>query len=366
MPSSTLRRVAAPLVAAALLATAASCASIGGTLTAPAEHTVITKAKDLRPDKPYLSEDGDKPGMLIGPHYKLAVSGYTATTEVPEDNARVYGFDQPMAVPDDSEFFLAIMDGKSQVHSNEKVKAELTVNDKKRPLDRLPGPSEAIAAVIPAKADVKLTVTDEEKSQTINLRDGKRSEQIDGYYNGGLESDDPVDYDSKGKITADAGAQYEKEKRTLNISMKVGAATKAPWIESKGWADKGKVWVSVPISDMTTDSVYGFAPGSHEPGVDWTLKERELFSLNPNEGKATDSKGKESFKADQSSQTTDGTSSLFSPSEVTLLFQVSDKTTKAELKISPRGKMKAVWANVTGSCSWNDKPSAKEISLAFK
>lgn len=365
MPSSLLRRVAAPLVAAALLATAASCASVGGTLTAPAEHTVITKAKDLRPQKQLLSEDGDKPGLLIGPHYHLAVAGYTASGEVPEDQARVYGFDAPMAAPDDSEFFLAIMDGKSQVRSNEKVKAELKVDDKTRPLTRLPGPSEAIAAVIPAKAEVRLVVTDEEKSQTINLRDGKREEQIDGYYTG-LESSDPSDYDSKGKVTADAGANYQKEKRTLNIEMKVGVATKSPWIESVGWADDGKVWVSVPISGMTTDSVYGFARGSHEPGVDWTLKERELFSFNPNEGKTVDSKGKESFKADQSSTTTDGTYSPFSPDEVTLMFQVSDKTTKGELKISPRGKLKAVWANVNGKCTWDDKPSSKKIDLTFK
>lgn len=292
------------------------------------------------------------------------MAGYTASAEVPEDRAGVYGFDAPMAAPDDSEFFLAIMDGKSQVQSNQKVKAELKVNDKARPLTRLPGPSEAIAAVIPAKADVTLTVTDEERAQTINLRDGKREEQIDGYYNG-LESEDPSDYDSKGKVTADAGSGYQKEKRTLEISMKVAAAKKSPWLESEGWADKGKVWVEVPISGMTTDSVYGFKPGSHEPGVDWTLKERDMFSLNPNEGKSVDSKGKETFKADQSS-TPVGTDSKFSPADVTLLFEVSDKTTKAELKISPGGKMKAVWANIDGKCSWDDKPSSKKIKLTFK
>lgn len=365
MRSTLPRRLAAPLVAVALLATTTSCAVVGGQLTAPAQHTAITKAKDLRPEQSYLSEDGDKPGMLIGPHFQLAVSGYTATTEVPDDQAGVYGLDAPMALPDDSEYFLAVMDGKSQVRSNEKVKAQLKVGDQTRELSRTPGPSEAIAAVIPAKSDVKLVVTDEEKSQTINLRDGKREEQIDGYYTG-LTSDDPSDYDSKGKVTADAGANYQKEKRTLNISMKVGKATKAPWLESEGWADDGKVWVQVPITDMITDSVYGFKVGSHEPGVDWTLKERDTFSLNPNEGKTVDSKGKETFKADQSSSTIDGKKSKFTPDTVTLLFQVSDKATKADLKIKPRGKMKAVWANIDGKCTWNSKPKSKKIAITFK
>ncbi|MGH8877469.1 MAG: hypothetical protein ACRD0P_09030 [Stackebrandtia sp.] len=336
-------------------------------MTAPAEHTVITKAKDFKTDKSILSDKGDRPGMLIGPHYELAVSGFTASSEVPEDNPGVYGLDAPMIAPEGTEFFLAVMDGKSEVRSNDKVKAELLVDDKKRKLNRLPGPSEAIAAVVPSGSEVSLSVTDEDRTQAINLRDGKRSDEVPGYYNGELKSSDLEDYKGKGKVTADAGSQYEKEKRTLHLDMEVGAAARSPWIEDEGWADDGKVWVTVPVSKMTTDAVWGFKEGSHQPGVDWTLKEKDLFSLNPDPGKATDSKGKTTFKADQSSETDpgDAKTTLFTPSEITLKFQIAEDATKAELKVSPGGKMKAVWSNIDGKCSWDDKPSSGKIKVDF-
>ena len=333
-------------------------------MTAPAEHTTITKAKDLKPDK-NISSGKDKAGQLIGPHFKIALAGYTATEEVSDDNAGSFGLDAPMAAPDGSEFFMAVMDDSSEARASSKVKAQLLVDDKKRDLDRLPGRSEAISAVVPSGSKVSLSVTDEKRTQVMNLRDGKRSEEEAGYYNAELKSSDLKDYEGKGKVTADAGSSYEKEKRTLHLNMEFGAAARMPWIADKGWADDGKVWVTIPVSNMTTDSVWGFKEGSHQPGVDWTLKEKDLFSLNPDPGKATDSKGKTSFKADQDSQTTDGKNSQFSPAEATLMFQIDEEASTAKLKVSPGGKLKAKWSNVSGKCTWNDKPSKKKIDVKF-
>ncbi|HZE41255.1 MAG TPA: hypothetical protein VE172_20840 [Stackebrandtia sp.] len=368
MSTSLIRRAIVPVLALVLV-TAAACTSQSAGLTGPTDHVAITAAKNVKPATTVLADDDAKTGRLIGPHFSLAVAGYTTTTKVSDKQAKLYGFDSgPIKAAKGTQFFLAIMDASTDVKSG--ATAVLSVDGKDRKLKRLPSAGEAIAAVVPTKADVVLKATDEGRTQTINLRDGKRDSQIAGFYAGQPDSNDPQDYDASGKATGKAkssgGTEFEPETRTLHVSMTVGKATKSPWNADEKWAEEGDVWVSVPISDMTTDSVWGFKEHTNEPIMTWKLKASKTFSLKPSGGHKAKTEADTTFTADKKQQPINESQDVkFNPDNATLLFQVPDNTTKTTLKITPGGSLKAIWSDRTGTCSWDKAPKTGEIDISF-
>src|SRR5699024_4298229 len=134
----------------------------------------VTHVGDVRPQTK-VDPGNDAAGALRSPHVDLNLLGYTITDEVDQAHATAYGYTGgPVEITEGNEFFLAIMapDGVA----NEDAEARLRVGEKTMKLDRVPGPGEGVAAVTPKDTDVWLEVTDEGKTQSLNLRDGSRED----------------------------------------------------------------------------------------------------------------------------------------------------------------------------------------------
>lgn len=368
MSSSYLRHALVPIAVAALFTAACST-------SATVEHygkvgyAAVAKTGDAEPQKK-IDPASDNTGALVGPHFAIQLAGYDVTDTVSAGDAKRYGYDKgPIAATKGNEFLLASMAKGSKVTDG--AKAAVKVGSKTIKLKHVPKGNESVAVVVPKGKDATLVITDEDKSQSLNLRDGSRgSDAIAGFYNAGVKSEDPANYSEKGKANGDAGGSFLPETRTVNLKMAVDAATRSPWDEKLGWADKGKVWMIVPVSDMVTNSVWGFDTDkdSHEPILEWSLNEKELFSLTPSHGKAVKPDGKTKFTADDSRNPIDSKSGEmeFDPDSANIAFQVADDTKSATLEVKPSGTLKAKWADVRGSASWKSKPRSAKMTIEFK
>ncbi|WP_147142289.1 hypothetical protein [Stackebrandtia albiflava] len=366
--SSRFARIVMP-VALGLALTTTACGNVAAAFNryGPPGYVTVAQAGELAPANTFDAGADGRPGQLIGPHYHLELSGYSVMSEVPAEHAAAFGFDGgPIRAKEGTEFFVAVA-GPATVPASGPVTAVLRVGDEQRPLERLPAAGETIAAVIPQGADVRLSVMDEKRGQTLDLRTGDRPEAVAGFYNAAFESADPADYEGEGVAVGDAGSGYLPENRDLTISMNVDVAQRSPWLEEPGWAPEGEVWIGVPISGMTTNAVWGFdtGPDSHEPMMLWELKQSDLFSLTPEGGDAVDAEGDLTFVADEDSPYYGTPDSPFDPDSTTLYFAVPEDTVAAELKISPGGKLSAEWADVDGRGSWDKKPKSGKIDLEF-
>ena len=332
-------------------------------------HAAVTHVGGMEPQNEVDTDtDIDEPGALRSPHLDLQLTGHTVTDEVTAKQATAFGYaGGPVEITEGNEFVLAFMaqDGTS----SDGVEASVRVEDETIELDRAPAPGEGVAAVAPEGADVWLDVTDEGETQSLNLRDGTRGDSIDGYYNAKSSASDLDDYEEKGQATAQAGEEFRPETRSVTLSMTVQEAQRSPWIEDRGWADDGNVWVGVEVGDIMTDSVWGFDTDedSHEPIINWKLDIDELFALMHGDGKAAEPYGDATLTADDSRNPIDAESGdmEFDPSNATLVFQVPDDTVDAQLRITPEGTLEAKWADATGSSYWNDPPAEGDIDIGF-
>lgn len=365
------RIIRAALPAVMGLAVLAACGQATGQLQryGALGHVAVGEAAATEAQTGFATDDTDRTGWLIGPNFSLVVNGFTVTETVEATQASVFGYDgaAPVYASVGTEFFAAYIDSATVVDVPD-LAASLIVDDVETPLERLPVDGQTIAAVVPVDAEVTLAVTDEGRTQRLNLRDGDRTADVAGFYIGGPESADPDDYDERGTVTAEAGSAYLPAQREVGITMAVGAAHRSPWSTEHGWAAEGNVWISVPVSRMATDAVWGFdtSDGSHEPKLYWRLSETELFSLAPVDGDPVAAVGEETFVVDESADYTGSTETEFTPGEIRLWFEVPEDTVTANLRITPSGQLTAEWADATGSGSWDVEPGSGEITLTFR
>jgi hypothetical protein len=146
--------------------------------------------------------------------------------------------------------------------------AELVVDGERTPLPSLPLPQPAdgvpvsaegvmITASVPRGASAELAVTDEGRSQSVDLRTGKRFVAIDRYYGRAatlvvFNTDIPLTFPG-GSVTLHA-----QDHAMAEIDPKV--AMLAPWTPGQGWAADGRVWLMVPRPVLSTpllNDMYG-------------------------------------------------------------------------------------------------------------
>ena len=364
--SSWFSRVAVPATIA--LVTLAACGQTEARFQHHGTPGYVAIGTDGGTD-PHVTFDpasAEQHGRIIGPNFSLTVSGYSVTYAADADDAAIYGFtDGPVTVAPEHELFAAFI-APDSIGATGDIDATVAVNDDEIPLDHLPGPGETLAAVVPVNADVVLTVTDEDRTQQLSLRHGTRPEAVEGFYTGRPESASPRGYQAAGVATGDAGSGYVPVDREVSISMTVGSAQRSPWHDEHGWAADDAVWVSVPVTDLATDAVWGFdtGGGSHEPKMYWELTEADLFRLTF-DGETAEPEGDTVFTVDADTPYEGGADSPFAPASADIVFEVPMDVLTVVFEVRPGGELAAEWADIAGSGSWKDRPEKGEFDFTF-
>jgi len=242
--------------------------------------------------------DFDGEADLRGPHFTIAVDWVATGRAIEELSLPMVPALDARRAPDGAELFIVAVDGESggqgqwNVPDGESAPpVELVVDGKATPLTTVPVPAQdavapipqsgvLVVASVPVKAPVTLRVTDAERTQTVDLRAGKRGKDaIPGYYQP-YSQEISFDTSLPAHFTA-GGGSYPT---TLQVTSRGGTdiaapyVLLAPWTPSGGWAADGRAWLVVPQPVVETPIVSGV------PGLRYAVTEPEVFKVQLPDG----------------------------------------------------------------------------------
>lgn len=247
------------------------------TVTAPGSTDAPSGVRALPAD------DAD----LRGPHFTIDIEWLAVgpmikradTYSVPELTARRAADGQELLLvavaSEHTRGHFPIPAGKAPV-------AELVVDGEKTPLRTLPLPQAddlvalpadgtLIVASVPKGAPVELTVTDEDKSQSVNLRTGKRSRSIDAYYGSTVQ---PLAFNNDVPLTFTGGAVTLQIADHAMAEFTEKVALLAPWTPEQGWAADGHAWLVLPRPVLSTPLMVDMS------GLLLTIDDATVFSVD--------------------------------------------------------------------------------------
>jgi hypothetical protein len=149
--------------------------------------------------------------------------------------------------------FLCLEQGDSRVggaypvEGNDKVSARVLIDRVSRPLPNLP--TSGLVISVPVGHPAILQVTDDGRTQSMDLRTGQRGDDaIAGYYHPHDLIIKSAKYDAKGRASflgagLDVGVQLSLEQLRGSVQ---------PWIPGRGWAPDGKAWLELSGSHLRT------------------------------------------------------------------------------------------------------------------
>jgi hypothetical protein len=233
---------------------------------------------------------------LRGPHYVAGISWVATGRAIEKNTLPMVTELTARRAPDGEEFVLVAVSGEStngqwKLGKRPKPAAELVVDGQARPLSTIPLPNQEgpapvppddtlIAASVPKGAPVQLRITDEKKTQTVDLRAGKRTDDaIDGYYRPTAQE---VSYRKDLPLVATAAGTPFPMTLTVSESALSEIAIKnamlCPWAPRNGWAPKGRAWLIVPHPVLATPYEAG------TPGLVLKIDERAVFAVRLPDG----------------------------------------------------------------------------------
>jgi hypothetical protein len=240
---------------------------------------------------------------LRGPHYVLGISWVAIGRAVEQTTLPLVSGLTERRAADGEELVLVAVSGEStngqwKLGERAKPTAELVVDGQARSLSTVPLPNQEgmvsvplegtlVVASVPQGASVELRVTDEEKTQTVDLRAGEREgDAIDGYYRPTAQE---VSYSEDISLVAmAAGRPYPM---TLTVAestigeIAIKNAMLCPWTPSNGWASEGRAWLIVPHPVLSTP--YEVAT----PGLVLEIDERSVFGVRLPDGTVVEETG---------------------------------------------------------------------------
>lgn len=196
--------------------------------------------------------------LLVSPHQSIAFSGWAVAKELTGEQLSTagvvikdgQGLPTPvhqMRAPEGHELLMvdAADAGVIPISRNDamnKVSFTLVVGGVSRPLGNslfAYNVRDALLAVVPAGAEVRLDLTDEGRTQSLDLRTGKRINAAAAFY--------PVR-----EASVSPSEVWRYRGRTYTTVSAGITSTLTPWSEEKGWAPVGRAWLTGKVSATVT------------------------------------------------------------------------------------------------------------------
>jgi hypothetical protein len=215
---------------------------------------------------------------LTGPHFDLAFSG-----------SRVMTLDNELNKPAGGHEFLCLEVGDQKlasypVESDDKVQARVVVDGVSRLLPDLP--ATGLEMSVPVGHPAILQVTDDGRTQSMDLRTGQRGDDaIAGYYHPHDLIIKPATYDAKGRASY-LGAGLDVE---TDLTLEELRGSVQPWIPGRGWAPHGKAWLELSgphLRSWTTLSEKVTASNIWALLTAYWIDENRSFALTSGTGKS--------------------------------------------------------------------------------
>jgi hypothetical protein len=297
-----VRRLIAVLSWFVLTASLASCGSGGGPEEAPpppgslpadfARHAGLLDLAEG--DVPGL-EIGDRATTLHGPHFMYPVAGRAVVTgELPPTLVRELDLDAGAKPAPGHELVVVraaerwFIPARIEDSGGRPEKVELVAGDATRPspLDHTLFEGTLVFSV-PAGGRAALRVTDEGRTQTLDLRKLEQEDVVEGYYpirSGGFSETQDTDNSVFVRVSGRGVSAIPAGKRFVGLHVDDVEATLQPWFAGRGWAPDGKAWLVVDL-ELTASPVQGV-----NETILWNL-EADSFRLTGPDGKRIAAKG---------------------------------------------------------------------------
>ncbi|MEU5155910.1 hypothetical protein [Glycomyces sp. NPDC021274] len=281
-----LALAALPLLAAASL-TAAGSADADSFLRTEPYELIVGSGGDPWCEEGGAAGDLAAPADLRGAHFSFSLDCLFSAPKVPADlAASIPALEHVPPAQDGSEFLfvqLALSSEYSPEHTTEPslLASWIEVGEERISLAAAPRSSDHYVVSAPRDARAVLWVSDADRAQGIDLRTGAQVEPVAAYYNGlalrsynlgGFEDDDPF------RIV------NERRSGTATCSTEYAEGTRALWLEDRGWAPEGTVFIEVRTrwcsryNDITweLDRERAFTIDGEAP-MSWTATERNAY-----------------------------------------------------------------------------------------
>jgi hypothetical protein len=278
-----LSLVALPLLAAASL-TAAGSVESGSFLRTEHYALIVGNARDA------WCEEGDaasvlaEPADLRGAHFSFSLECLFKAPKVPEDlSASIPELEHLPPAQDGAEFLFAQVslpadENAEYTYDPSALTSWIEIGWERINLSTTPAVQQFYVVSAPIDEPAVLWTEDSGRAQGIDLRTGEQVEPVSAYYNGlALRS-----FDFGGFDTEEVDLRNGRYSGWIRCKTEQAEATRAVWMEDRGWAEEGTVFLEVRTNwcaksenfTWDLDRTKAFTIDGEGP-VSWTATESE-------------------------------------------------------------------------------------------
>lgn len=325
----------------------------------PTAAANLVAALDAGPDEAITASDDQvkmiskAAGLFAGPHFDWQFGLVQVTDLTP-----VSGYDGELAAAAPGDEFIAIYAdpgtrAQFQAEPGDHLTAAVLVNGSARAVPKqVLTDFEGLVISVPKGATATLRVTDDGRTQSYDLRAGKRGPDAIGGYSRSQHVTPSGDAGYTGDGTCpDVLVPYIGALPCsvhIDLLIENESFSLQPWLPVLGWAKNGRAWLLIgSVTNLPDAPPITIAPG----GGSFTLEATKTFTVRLPDGTSI-GLVPQSAAAYGSSSSTDGAS---------LVFDVPASFTAGTLLIHPDGKL-----IVTGQPGhWSQPPPVKPVPLTL-
>lgn len=310
-----LTLAALPLLVAASLTAAADADPDSFLRTAPYE-LITGSSRDAWCEEGDAASTLAEPADLRGAHFSFSLACLFEAPKVPQNLAA--SLDPLTHVPpaqDGSEFIFAQVDLPAEYNSEytgdpSVLASWIEIGEERFNLKAEPRVNHYFVVSAPRDEPVVLWVADSGRAQGIDLRTGGQVDPVTAYYNGlALRSFDFGGYD-----TEEVDVLNERRSGWIRCRTESAEATRAVWLEDRGWAEEGTVFLEVRTNWCAESDNFS-----------WELDQAKAFTIDgvgPVSWESTDWESDEGWVA------------------LVMVFVIAADTPNATIDFSPVGTVK--------------------------